>query len=62
MMKKQKHWNEHRKDKKSFQAMLTKTETKLVDSVKELRGFETARDILLTLCREELIRNEKETK
>jgi hypothetical protein len=46
------HWNEHRRHKKSFQAMLPCEEANLVTEVKQLLGIQTDRQLLIKLCRE----------
>ena len=48
--KNKKHWNEHRLNKKSFQAFLTYEEAQIVEQVKERLGVATARELLMKLC------------
>lgn len=48
--KAKKHWNEHRANKKSFQAFLTPEEVSVVDQAKSILGVVTAKELLLTLC------------
>jgi len=61
-MDRKKHYNEHRQGKKSFQAMLTEQDLSIIATVKTKRGLTTARDLLLTLCAEELARIEARQK
>lgn len=48
---KKKYWNEHRLNKKSFQAFLTYKEAQIVEQAKDRLGVATARELLMTLCR-----------
>ncbi|MBU2708492.1 MULTISPECIES: hypothetical protein [Zooshikella] len=56
MSNKDKHYNNHRKDKVTFQALLLTNEAQLISKVKSLRKFKTGRELLVTLCQEELNR------
>lgn len=58
-MAKDKHHNIHRQGKTSFQAMLPEDESKLIERVKKLRGFNSGRELLVTLCKEEKQRHAK---
>ena len=48
-----KHFNEHRKEKKGFQAMLTAEEQELLAVVKKLSGIKQNKELLLTLLEAE---------
>lgn len=48
-----KHRNDHRATKKSFQAMLTANENDLLETVKKLRAIDTNKSLLITLLQEE---------
>jgi len=61
-MKTKKHYNDHRIGKKSFQVMLTPDEHDLVEAVKALRNLATSRDLLLSLCRDEMDRQQPPSK
>lgn len=52
--KKKQHWNEHRLNKKSFQVFLTPEEAQIVEQAKDRLGVATARELLMTLCRNAL--------
>lgn len=53
--------NEHRKTKRSFQALLTKDESDFVDAVKKLSGSKSDRALLLMLSKHYLngVNNER---
>ncbi len=52
-MAEKQHWNGHRKNKRSFQAMLNPEEGELFDYVKQHREIEKNKDLLITLLEEE---------
>jgi hypothetical protein len=61
-MARQKDSNAHRAGKRSFQANLKPAENELVERVKTIRGVTTDRELLVTLCEDELDRQRKRKK
>ncbi len=55
-MSDKKHYNEHRKTKKSFQVMLTQGEQELLELIKNRRGIEQNKKLLITILKEEEVR------
>ncbi len=53
MEERRQHYNEHRAGKRSFQALLKPEEADLVQMVKALRGIQTDRELLISLCEDE---------